>query len=476
MVFTSVDFLIFFVVTMGCLAFFENEGKRTVLIISSAVFYGFWDWRFLFLLYFSVVFNFLIYRMIVSEDTEVSSKYLRFGVVINILILGFFKYYNFFISSLYDLLKFNHVDLSEYTSLSIVLPVGISFFTFQAISFLVDTLRGRVAKDISFKELALYITLFPQLVAGPIVRANRLFPQIRNPLLVDMSSLVTGSSQIVWGFFLKICVANNAAPIADLAFDNVSLVTSSQSLIGLLAFTAQIFGDFAGYSLIAIGIGTLLGFDFGVNFRNPYKAKSFSDFWQRWHISLSSWLRDYLYIPLGGSRGNIFLTYRNLFVTMFLGGLWHGASYNFIIWGILHGTFLCVERAFRVQQFTVMNQIAVLSYLGTCFYRFLVFGGVTFAWIFFRASDLQAAMKIIESISQVQLDDFLASLVSLDYMRLFGCLLIYLVLQKLGLSDKLEGLDRNWHPVGAVLLLSTLIVWIITMGNFNGQTFIYFQF
>ncbi len=476
MVFTSVEFLVFFAITMGSLIFFQDEGKRTVLVVASAVFYGFWDWRFLSLLYFSVGFNFFIYRMLISEETDVSRKYLRIGVVVNLLVLGFFKYYNFFLYSLYDLLEWSRMDLSHYAPLRLILPVGISFFTFQAISFLIDTFRGQVVKNVSLKELALYITLFPQLVAGPIVRANRILPLIRNPLIVDESSFIKGWSQIVWGFFLKLCVANNAAPIADVAFDNAFTVNSSQSLIGVLAFTAQIFGDFAGYSLIAIGIGTLLGYEFGVNFRNPYKAQSFSDFWQRWHISLSSWLRDYLYIPLGGNRGSSLATYRNLSITMFLGGLWHGASYNFIIWGILHGTFLCVERVFGIHQVLAIRPRSVLTWCLRRSYGGVVFTGVVFSWIFFRASDFSISMEIIESICRVSLFSFFMDLAKTEYMRLFTPLLIYYILQRAGVSARLEGLDVPFQPSIAVFLLSILIVGIITLGNFNGQTFIYFQF
>ncbi len=461
---------------MGSLAFLQNEGKRTIILICSAVFYGFWDWRFLFLLYFSVFFNFYIYRKLIFEETVVSRNYLRLGVIVNLAVLGVFKYFNFFIQSFHDFLLFSSLDISEYTSLSLILPVGISFYTFQAISLIVDTFRGQVDRNISFKELALYITLFPQLVAGPIVRAERLLPQIRLPSPVDLTAFVKGSSQMVWGFFLKLCLANNASPIADVAFDNVGMVSSAQALLGVLAFTAQIFGDFAGYSLIAIGIGTLLGYDFGTNFRHPYAAKSFSDFWQRWHISLSSWLRDYLYIPLGGNRGSAFATYRNLSITMLLGGLWHGASYNFIVWGILHGTFLCVERALGLQQFFVNNQFKALSSLGGWVYRCLVFAGVVYAWIFFRASDLATAVKLIESICQVHLYSFIDQLVSLENMRFFGCLFLYFVLQKAGFVGKLESWDEGDHPVLAILLLSVLIVGIITLGNFNGQAFIYFQF
>jgi len=281
---------------------------------------------------------------------------------------------------------------------------------------------------------------------------------------------------MVWGFFLKLCIANNAAPIADIAFDNVALVKSSQSLLGVLAFTAQIFGDFAGYSLIAIGIGTLLGYDFGVNFRNPYKAKTFSDFWQRWHISLSSWLRDYLYIPLGGNRGKPLVTYRNLSVTMFLGGLWHGASYNFIIWGLLHGSYLCVERALGVNQaFDKISTTVVADFLKYS-YRAVVFAGVVLGWIFFRSADFPSAVVLIESISEINFASFGGSLVNSDYMRFFGALLVYFVLQKAGISNRLEGLDGGLHPVMAVLLLSALIESILALGNFNGQAFIYFQF
>jgi len=461
---------------MGGLVFLRDEGKRTLLIVVSAVFYGFWDWRFLFLLYFSVLFNFFIYRKLISEKTEVSCQYLTIGVVVNLGLLGVFKYYNFFIDSLYDLLKIGHFDISEHAPLSIILPVGISFFTFQAISLIVDTFRGNVDKDVSLKELTLYITLFPQLVAGPIVRAGRLLPQIRVPNLVDLSALVKGLSQMVWGFFLKLCLANNAAPIADVAFNNPKVASSSQSLLGVLAFTVQIFGDFAGYSLIAIGIGTLLGYDFGVNFRNPYTAKSFSDFWKRWHISLSSWLRDYLYIPLGGNRGNSFSTFRNLSITMFLGGLWHGASYNFIIWGILHGTFLCVERALGISQYFLKSPSTVVSYLWQRSYSLIVFSGVVLAWIFFRASDLTTAMKLIDSIRDVQVNFLLESLVSLEYMRLVVCLLIYFVFQKLGVSSRLEGQNGMLQPNMAVPLLSILMVVILMFGNFTGQAFIYFQF
>ncbi len=310
------------------------------------------------------------------------------GVAFNLALLAFFKYFNFFADPLVDLGRTVGVEL-DYATLKVVLPVGISFFTFQKLAYIIDVKRAKVVPSHDIVQFGAFVAYFPQLVAGPIERAGHLYRQFDVPRQITWHGVSTGSALFLWGMYKKVVVADNLSPIAARVFHDPSSMTSGELLVGLLAFTFQIFCDFSGYSDMARGIARIMGIDLMINFNIPYVARTPSEFWERWHISLSSWLRDYLYIPLGGNRGGVFLTYRNLFLTMLLGGLWHGANWTFVAWGAFHGGILIVYRLLNVDRWLARQPLtgsaAILRDGGLIMAMFLL---TLFGWLLFRAPDL----------------------------------------------------------------------------------------
>lgn len=320
--------------------------QNLLLVFASYTFYGYWDWRFLSLLMISTVADYFIGANL--HKTEKISKrklLLAASIVVNLSILGFFKYFNFFVDSFGAVLESFGMQ-ANLPSLRIILPVGISFYTFQTLSYTIDIYRKKLEPTKDFITFALFVSYFPQLVAGPIERAINLLPQLGKRRTITMEQVKAALFLITWGYFKKMVVADNLAQIADTVFNNYQDYSGLDITIGVLAFTFQIYCDFSGYSDIARGISKLMGIELRVNFKLPYFSLNPSDFWLRWHISLSSWLRDYLYIPLGGNRASQFQTLRNLSTTMLLGGLWHGASWNFVMWGAYHGLILIIYRLF----------------------------------------------------------------------------------------------------------------------------------
>lgn len=477
MVFNSAAFLAFFpLFYVGYLLLLNRSLPRKVwTLLGSSVFYAWWDWRFLGLIGLSIVVNHYLADRISKTNSEPEQKSLLAAVVaFNLVLLGTFKYLNFFIDSFVELFGAVGVGVDSPT-LNIILPVGISFFTFQALSYVIDTYRGTLEKPASLIDFAVYLSLFPQLVAGPIVRASTLIPQISAPLLT-WRRVQTGLSSILWGFFLKLVLAENAGAIADQAFSAPEFTSPDDALFGTFAFSMQIYGDFAGYSLIAIGLGNLLGFEFGSNFNRPYFASSFRDFWQRWHISLSSWLRDYLYIALGGNRKGRARMYANLCITMLLGGLWHGALWKFVVWGGLHGVYLVVERVAGSLGVVRRGEESVIAPVFSAFYRLLVIAGVGVAWVFFRASDMGDALTILELITQVRgpLDINLFSATTSVF--LFGCVvvLVHDLLGELSVGDRVSNVVVRAAP--QLAWNGGIFVSIMILARFSTAPFIYFQF
>ena len=321
------------------------RAQNAWLLAASYVFYGYWDPRFLALLALSTVVDYVIGRRLeASEDERVRKRLVTLSVLVNLGVLGFFKYFGFFVDSTAALLETMGLPANVMT-LEILLPVGISFYTFQTLSYTIDVYRRAMPATRDLLGFALFVSFFPQLVAGPIERASRLLPQILAPRTVTATKVQAGLWLLVWGYFKKTVIADQAAMIANPLFDgDWSTLTGLEPLTAVLAFTIHIYCDFSGYSDIARGLAKLMGFDFLLNFRLPYLATGPSDFWLRWHVSLSTWLRDYLYIPLGGNRGGTLLTYRNMFLVMALGGLWHGAAWPYVLWGSYHGVLLVLER------------------------------------------------------------------------------------------------------------------------------------
>jgi D-alanyl-lipoteichoic acid acyltransferase DltB (MBOAT superfamily) len=368
------------------------ERWRPFIIAASFVFYAGWDWRFCFLLAASIVWN-QVFALAIHRSAAVRDRkrLLAAAVAGNLALLGYFKYYGFFVSSTNNLFAWVDVDLPLEVR-SVILPVGISFFTFMAISYVVDVYRGDF-QPTGLGKFAAYLSFFPHLVAGPIVRPGELIPQLdspRDPRYVDTSRAFF---LIGTGLFMKVVIANYlAANIVDEVFGAPNQHSSLEVLVGVYAYAVQIYADFFGYTNMAIGIALLLGFSFPQNFDAPYKATSVQDFWRRWHMTLSRWLRDYLYIPLGGNRGSRLFTYRNLMLTMLIGGLWHGAGWTFVVWGAIHGTALCVERWWRERPGHVSRPHTALR---TAAQRFVTFQVVCFAWIFFRSESFADAWDLI---------------------------------------------------------------------------------
>jgi len=367
--------------------------QNLFLLLASYLFYGWWDWRFLSLIWISTLVDYYCARAVSASSAPGRRRLLlTLSVVLNLGFLGFFKYYDFFAHSLQDALAAAGIPVSIHI-LNLLLPPGISFYTFQALAYIVDVYYGRLEAADNLLDYALFICFFPHLIAGPIQRPSHLLPQTQRPRVFSSPQLFAGLQLIIWGLFRKCVVADHCGAIANAAFDGKFGEPSLPVLLlGAYAFAWQIYGDFSGYSDIARGSAKLLGFEFMVNFQQPYLALSLRDFWRRWHISLSTWLRDYLYISLGGNRGGEWLTRRNLLLTMLIGGLWHGANWTFVVWGAIHGLGLAVER--------LIPGAAIVdgqgrSTLNLWFRRIVIFHLVCLAWVFFRASSVTAAWRML---------------------------------------------------------------------------------
>ena len=333
MLFTQIEFLLFFIFCLISIYLTSsNRFRKGILLFASYYFYAYWDWRFLSLIIYSTLIDFIVGKYIArTKNQQVRKRLLFISLVSNLSVLGFFKYFNFFINSL-------SIPLAEIglnvTTLNIILPIGISFYTFQTLSYTIDIYRNKIPPTSSILDFSLFVAFFPQIVAGPIVRAAEFLPQLKVKRVINWDNLFIGFRLFTFGFFKKVFIADNLAIFVDKVFENPSVFSSITILLGVIAFGIQIYCDFSGYSDMAIGIAKALGYELPLNFNYPYIAKNITDFWRRWHMSLSFWLRDYLYIPLGGNRKGTRRTYINLMLTMLLGGLWHGASWNFVVWGV----------------------------------------------------------------------------------------------------------------------------------------------
>ena len=464
MLFPTFTFAVFFIIVLAGAWALEhsNRQRKLFLILASFVFYGWWDWRFCGLLLASALLNWAIGALIAPRrQSALAGLLLALGVAVNLLILGFFKYFGFFVESAGVALAALGLE-RDLPLLQIILPVGISFYTFQGISYIVDLKRGDLNKAASLPNTILYISFFPQLVAGPIVRAKDFLPQLDFTPRLTRDMVALGLLLIVWGLFKKTVIAAEIADgLVDPIFYDPSSYGTIDLLFGVYGYAVQIYCDFSAYSDIAIGVAALLGYRFNRNFDQPYRASSFQDFWRRWHISLSTWLRDYLYIPLGGSKNGGFATGRNLFVTMVLGGLWHGAAWTFLVWGVFHGLALLVERALGLAR----SGRGLLGIL-------ITFHGVCAAWILFRSPDFASAATYFASFAQTslpvfQLTPFLAAL------TLFGLALH--ALPPRGIERAASVLARM-PSFAAAAILATLFILVEALRQPGIAPFIYFQF
>ena len=473
MVFNSYTFIIFFAVV---LAFYFSglawRTKKILLIVASYIFYAAWNPPFVLLLVFSTVADWeLSQRIHHATSIRLRRLYLIASLTVNLGLLGFFKYGDFLLESFTDI-ALGFGVIYQAPELDIVLPVGISFYTFQTLSYSLDVYRRRLDPWHSFVDYALFVTFFPQLVAGPIVRARDFLHQTIEPKIASAKHLGWGLSLMILGLFQKVVIADGLlAPVVEKVYDSSGVVSPLAAGIGTLAFAGQIFCDFAGYSTIAIGAAMCLGFALPDNFRFPYAAVGFSDFWRRWHISLSSWLHDYLYIGLGGNRHGTYKTYRNLTVTMLLGGLWHGASWTFVVWGGLHGLYLVMERGAvaLVGSWSVWRTTPGQVFLGL-----LTFAMVCLAWVFFRANTFEKAFEIVQAglLLLPRRETFVTGPES------FMVIAVTIVLLALHWSLRAITLEQAAERVpGAIRgIVLGLMLALIALSPGEDRAFIYFQF
>jgi D-alanyl-lipoteichoic acid acyltransferase DltB (MBOAT superfamily) len=480
MLFNSISFVFFFPIVF-LLYWFATKGKRKpqnwLLLAASYYFYACWDYRFLFLLIFSTLLDYYTGIKMHDAASRQSRKiWLWISIGINLGFLGFFKYYNFFVTSFADALTSLglHANVS---TLNVILPVGISFYTFHGLSYVIDIYYNKIKPERDFVDYSLFVSFFPLLVAGPIERATHLLPQIKRDRVFDFNKASDGIRQIIWGFFKKIVIADNCAEYVNTVFGNAGSHTGSTLLMAALFFAFQIYCDFSGYSDIALGTARLLGFDLLRNFAFPYFSRDIAEFWRRWHISLSSWFRDYLYIPLGGSKVGTLTKVRNTFIIFVVSGFWHGANWTFIIWGLLNAIYIMPSILFKSNRnhLDIVAEGKIFPSIKEVFAMLLTFTLTLFAWIFFRADTVPAAFSYIGGI-------FNASLFTIPYKLNTDFLVIII------LFFSLEWIQRSKHHAlqfsqikglryYAIAALCSIVVWSIFLwGNFGNKAFIYFQF
>ena len=476
MLFNSFPFAVFLVIVLCVYYPLPHKTQNIFLLIASCVFYASWNWRFLFPLLFSATIDYVCAKKMqeISEagaDHRGRKKYLLISVITNLALLGFFKYFNFFTLSFEQMLRHAGLHVDPWT-LRLILPVGISFYTFQALSYTIDVYRGELHSTRSFFDFLLAILYFPHLVAGPIQRAHSLLPQVIRPRQVTKQKIAEGLHLMVCGYFKKVFLADNLAPIANRIFSSAH-PPGFDVVAGVVAFAIQIYCDFSGYTDIARGVAKLMGFEFMLNFNLPYLAVNPSDFWSRWHISLSTWLRDYLYIPLGGSRCKEWKIKRNLMLTMVIGGLWHGAAWNFVLWGFYHGTLLVVHRQSRDLASRIFGAANAVGRSVSFVARVaIMFAFTCYGWMLFRAESFGQIGQMTAALAH-PLRGWDPHL-TLKVLAYTAPLLVVQMVQKA--SGKLNFLDFRWFPAeGRVVLYAVAAYFVFFLGG-QPMSFIYFQF
>lgn len=477
MLFNSIDFALFLPIVFILYWFVFNKKlkyQNILILVASYVFYGWWDWRFLSLLLFSSIVDYSIGLQMDKTSNLKSRKLLLFlSLLVNLGLLGFFKYYNFFIDNFTTAFTFFGGTIQP-NSLSIILPVGISFYTFQTLSYTIDIYRQKLEPTKDFIGFAAFVAFFPQLVAGPIERATNLLPQFFKKREFNKDEAIIGVKQIIWGLFKKIVIADNCAQFANEIFANHTSFSSATLILGVIYFSFQIYCDFSGYSDIAIGTARLFNFKLMVNFRYPYFSRDIAEFWRRWHISLTTWFRDYVYIPIGGSRVTRTKQIRNVFIVFIVSGFWHGANWTFIVWGAINALFfipLLLSNKNRVNTDTIAAN-SVFPTFREITSLFITYCIALFGWVFFRATSIKTAFEYIEAIFK---GDF-----SIEMLRLerFSFELLPLILILLGI----EWFSRNSEfPLCSAkpsyIKVGVVIIMILVFGSFSiAQDFIYFQF
>ncbi|WP_047414393.1 MBOAT family protein [Cellulophaga sp. Hel_I_12] len=470
MLFNSLAFFIFLPIVFVLywyVIYKSLKAQNLLVLLSSYVFYGWWDYRFLLLIFISTLVDYSVGLKIASNQNQINKKkWLWVSILFNLGLLGFFKYYNFFVNSWINALDSIGYTLQNTWTLQVILPVGISFYTFQTMSYSIDIYRGQLKPTKDFIGFAAFVSFFPQLVAGPIERASNLLPQILSKRKFNKKNLASGVTLIIWGLFKKVVIADSLSPVVNDIFENYTTYSGGTLITGAIFFAFQIYGDFSGYSDIAIGTARLFGFDLMTNFNFPYFSKSIGEFWRKWHISLSTWFRDYLYIPLGGSKVGKLKGVRNVFAIFLVSGFWHGANWTFLVWGGIHALLFIpsfILGTNRRHLVTVdQSNPSSFSFIKNIGQIILTFSVVTIAWIFFRAKSIYIAFDYLAHITSVKTDPK-------SFVIFADWILVFLLIS----------LDYILYKKNKISVFIWLILSLIIFGAMNRELqseFIYFQF
>lgn len=467
MLFNSIDFAFFFPIVILAYWTVANRNitvRNAFLVLVSYLFYGWWDWRFLGLIAFSSLVDYLVGIRLYKQEGSARKALLGISLFTNLGLLAFFKYSNFFIESFQGAFTIfgNSLNIN---SLQVILPVGISFYTFQTMSYTLDIYHQKIRPTRDPLAFFAFVSFFPQLVAGPIERASRLLPQFDTLKQISSVAFSSGLKKVLWGFVLKIAIADRLALYVDSIYNHVTYHSTLSHMVATFFFSIQIYCDFAGYSLIAIGCAQMMGFDLMQNFKRPYFSASFKELWTRWHISLSSWFRDYVYIPLGGSRNGDYLLYRNLIITFLLSGLWHGASWTFVIWGGLHGLYLIIEKFIsrfnpKIPKIFTILGVYLLTLIG---------------WVFFRVNSLSDAWVILSGSSLSSDSSLHVGDIGIFAYSLLAILILFVVEFFEEYRPQISLLNNSRFIVRFATIL-VLTVYVLSLGIFDESQFIYFQF
>ena len=473
MLFNSVEYIIFlpFVFFVYWAIRNQVQYQNLFLLLVSYFFYGWWDWRFLGLIAFSSIVDFIVGKSIFQAESKTKRKiFLSISICVNLGILGFFKYYNFFIDSWVEAMSIFGIKQSVST-LNIILPAGISFYTFQTMSYTIDIYNKKLKPINNLIVFFAFVSFFPQLVAGPIERAKNLLPQFLATKIFDTNRVKDGLRQILWGLFKKVAIADNCAPHVENIYSNFASLSSTEILIGVILFSFQIYADFSGYSDIAIGSARLLGFDLMKNFSYPYFAKSVGEFWQRWHISLSTWFRDYLYIPIGGSRVSKLQYSRNIIITFVVSGFWHGANWTFLFWGFLNGLYYLPSIFIKRKKIKFLENRKLFLKIFSYSRILLIFLITSLTWIFFRSPNIYDAFGLLKCLFSFNFFPF-------DFVQYF---IVFIFISIMVIAEIIQ--VKKDHPI-QIQDYPLGIRWAIYLGLsiisleylYGDSTFLYFQF
>lgn len=454
MSFASFDFILFLVTYFILISLFKNKWK-SVTILFSIFFYSYWNILLCLLLIFTTLHTFIIGNLI-SKNKKFAKNYLILGLILSLSVLFIFKYFDFFVSDLVN------INLDGTIFAKIILPIGISFYTFQSMSYIIDIYKKKT-EPTTLENLFVFICFFPQLVAGPIVRASNFIPQIKRGLDINLNNIKKGLLLIMWGYFLKLCVSNNLDAYVNTVYNYIDESNTPTLLLASIFYSFLIYADFCGYSSIAIGILKILGFNIPANFLTPYFSKNLTEFWRRWHISLSSFLRDYLYIPLGGSRKKLFITIRNILIVMTLGGLWHGASLNFVMWGFFHGLILSIEK--------ICKNIKLKFFILRNLYTFIL---VSVLWIPFSLKDFSDLKSYINVFQINEIVNFSQIIEKFYVVQNLFLIFILIFLDYFLTKRNLIKIKNNNFSFGFSIMI--MFALLLTFGIFDEKKFIYFQF